>query len=133
MCTAYSYALRDIDNEIHYNKFSRVVLILYSQQRGVGKTTFFQKLGMSGEIKKKTGVNGLDIYTEFAGSLSKDDRELAALMESKMIVQIDDIDNALINDNGTLRSLVSKNLSVCCLVSDEVKSSADEKWLICII
>jgi hypothetical protein len=28
-----------------------------------------------------------------------------------MIVQIDDIDNALINDNGTLRSLVSKNLS----------------------
>ena len=66
---------------------------------------------MSGEIKKKTGLNGLDVYTEFAGSLSKDERELAALMESKMIVQIDDIDNALINDNGTLRSLVSKNLS----------------------
>ena len=110
-CTAYSYAMRGIDSKIHYNEFSRVVLILYSQQRGVGKTTFFQKLGMSGEIKKKTGLNGLDVYTEFAGTLSKDERELATLMESKMIVQIDDIDNALINDNGTLRSLVSKNLS----------------------
>ena len=111
LCTAYSYAMRGIDSDIHYNEFSRVVLILYSQQRGVGKTTFFQKLGMSGEIKKKTGVNGLDIYTEFAGSLSKDDRELCLLMESKMIIQIDDIDNALINDNGTLRSIVSKNIS----------------------
>lgn len=111
LCTAYSYAMRGIDSDIHYNEFSRVVLILYSQQRGVGKTTFFQKLGMSGDIKKKTGVNGLDIYTEFAGSLSKDDRELCLLMESKMIIQIDDIDNALINDNGTLRSIVSKNIS----------------------
>lgn len=111
LCTVYSYAMRGIDSDIHYNEFSRVVLILYSQQRGVGKTTFFQKLGMSGEIKKKTGVNGLDIYTEFAGSLSKDDRELCLLMESKMIIQIDDIDNALINDNGTLRSIVSKNIS----------------------
>lgn len=111
LCTVYSYAMRGIDSDIHYNEFSRVVLILYSQQRGVGKTTFFQKLGMSGEIKKKTGVNGLDIYTEFAGSLAKDDRELALLMESKMIIQIDDIDNALINDNGTLRSIVSKNIS----------------------
>ena len=111
LCTVYSYAMRGIDSDIHYNEFSRVVLILYSQQRGVGKTTFFQKLGMLGEIKKKTGVNGLDIYTEFAGSLSKDDRELCLLMESKMIIQIDDIDNALINDNGTLRSIVSKNIS----------------------
>ncbi|MEN8858227.1 MAG: BT4734/BF3469 family protein [Flavobacteriaceae bacterium] len=111
LCTVYSYAFRDIDKDIHHNTFSRVVLILYSQQRGVGKTTFFQKLGMFGEIKKKTGVNGLDIYSEFAGSLSKDDRELSALMESKMIIQIDDIDNALINGDGTLRSIISKKNS----------------------
>lgn len=58
-----------------------MVLILYSQQRGVGKTTFFQKLGMSGEIKKKTGLNGLDVYTEFAGTLSKDEREFIVLIK----------------------------------------------------
>lgn len=131
LCTAYSYALRDIDNEIHYNEFSRVVLILYSQQRGVGKSTFFQKLGMSGEIKKKTGVNGLDIYTEFAGAIAKDDRELALLMESKMIIQIDDIDNALINDNGTLRSIVSKNISDNRVLFTDTIDNKDWRGVLC--
>ena len=131
LCTAYSYAMRGIDSNIHYNEFSRVVLILYSQQRGVGKTTFFQKLGMSGEIKKKTGLNGLDVYTEFAGCLSKDERELAALMESKMIVQIDDIDNALINDNGTLRSLVSKNLSDKRVLFSDTVEYKDWRGVLC--
>ena len=111
LCTAYSYAMRDIDNDIHYNSFSRVVLILFSKKRALGKTTFFQKLGMLGEIKKKSGINGLDIYSEFPGHLSRDERELKLLMESNMIIQIDDIDNALINDNGTLRSVISKNNS----------------------
>lgn len=109
LCTAYSYALRGIDHDIHFNEFSRVVLILYSQKRGVGKSTFFQKLSMHGEVKMKTGVNGLDIYADFAGAVSKDDRELNSILESKMIVQIDDIDNALISDNGVIRSIISKN------------------------
>ena len=109
LCTAYSYALRGIDNDIHFNQFSRVVLILYSQKRGVGKSTFFQKLSMHGEIKMKTGVDGLDIYADFAGAVSKDERELNSILESKMIVQIDDIDNALISDNGVIRSIISKN------------------------
>lgn len=123
LCTAYSYAMRGIDNDIHYNPYSRVVLILYSQQRGVGKTTFFQKLGMSGEIKKKTGVEGLDIYTDFSGSIANEQRELSLIMESKMIIQLDDIDNALIKDSGTLRSIISKNSSDGrVLYSDHIKS-----------
>ena len=131
LCTAYSYALRGIDNEIHYNPYSRVVLILYSQQRGVGKTTFFQKLGMSGEIKKKTGVDGLDIYTDFSGSIANDQRELSLIMESKMIIQLDDIDNALIKDSGTLRSIISKNSSDGrVLYSDHIKSR-DWRGVLC--
>lgn len=111
LCTAYSYALRGIDNEIHFNDFSRVVLILYSQIRGVGKSTFFRNLGMSGQVEKIIGIKGLDFYSEFAGNLTEDKKELYLIMESKMIVQIDDIDNALMKDSGSLRSIVSKNSS----------------------
>lgn len=131
LCTVYSYAMRGIDKEIHYNAFSRVVLIFYSQQRGVGKTTFFQKLGMSGEIARKTGVSGLDIYSEFEGSITKDKRELDLLMYSKMLIQIDDIDNALINDNGSLRSIISKNNSDARVLYSDYLKSGEWRGVLC--
>ena len=108
-CTVYSYAMREIDKDIHYNEYSRVILIFYSKETGTGKTTFFEKLGMKGRIRERTSYRGLDIYSNFAGQISKDERELGILLESKMLIQIDDIEESIINNNGTLRSIISRN------------------------
>lgn len=131
LCTAYSYAFRGIDQEIHFNDFSRVVLILYSQMRGVGKSTFFRNLGMTGEIEKRTGIGDLDFYSEFAGELTKDSRELYILMESKMIIQIDDIDSALMNDSGNLRSVISKNSSDSRVLHSETVKQRTWRGVLC--
>lgn len=46
--------------------YSRVVFILYSEQRGFGKTDFFRKIGLIGAIEKATGISGTEIYAETA-------------------------------------------------------------------
>jgi predicted P-loop ATPase len=111
LCTVYSYAMRDIDKDIHYNEYSRVVLIFYSKATATGKTTFFEKLGMKGRIRELTRIKGLDVYSNFPGQISKDERELGILLESKLLIQIDDVEESIINNNGTLRSIISRNSS----------------------
>lgn len=109
LCTVYSYAMREVDKDIHYNEYSRVVLIFYSKDTGTGKTTFFEKLGMKGRIRERTHIRGLDVYSNFVGKISEDQRELGILLESKMLIQIDDVEESIINNNGTLRSIISRN------------------------
>ena len=108
LCTVYSFAMRGSDTKIHYNKFSRVVLILYSKARALGKTTFFHKLGMLDEVQSATGASGLDLYSEFQGEVSNDHLELANLRANKLFLQIDDINNVMIKDEGKLRSIISQ-------------------------
>ena len=55
LCTTYAFALRGIDPMTPKKVYSRVVFILYSQQRGFGKTEFFRKIGLIGAIEKATG------------------------------------------------------------------------------
>jgi len=57
LCTTYAYAFRGIDPLSPETVYSRVVFILYSDRRGLGKTEFFRKLGLSGKIEKAIGVS----------------------------------------------------------------------------
>ena len=66
LCTTYAFALRGIDPKTPKKVYSRVVFILYSEQRGFGKTEFFRKIGLIGAIEKATGISGTEIYAETA-------------------------------------------------------------------
>jgi len=108
LCTTYAFALRGIDPMTPKKVYSRVVFILYSQQRGFGKTEFFRKIGLIGAIEKATGVAGTEIYAETAGELPKDDRNFDIDKNTKMIYLLDDINQLLIKGEGKLRSIISQ-------------------------
>jgi hypothetical protein len=108
LCTTYAYAFRGIDPFSPEKVYSRVVFILYSDKRGLGKTEFFRKLGFSGEIEKVIGVSGAEIYAETPGEIPKDERNFAIDRNTKMLYVFDDINNLLIKGEGTLRSIISQ-------------------------
>ena len=108
LCTTYAFALRGIDPKTPKKVYSRVVFILYSQQRGFGKTEFFRKIGLIGAIEKATGISGTEIYAETAGDLPKDDRNFDIDKNTKMIYLLDDINQLLIKGEGKLRSIISQ-------------------------
>ena len=108
LCTTYAFALRGIDPKTPKKVYSRVVFILYSQQRGFGKTEFFRKIGLIGAIEKATGISGTEIYAETAGELPKDDRNFDIDKNTKMIYLLDDINQLLIKGEGKLRSIISQ-------------------------
>ena len=108
LCTTYAFALRGIDPRTPKKVYSRVVFILYSQQRGFGKTEFFRKIGLIGAIEKATGISGTEIYAETAGELPKDDRNFDIDKNTKMIYLLDDINQLLIKGEGKLRSIISQ-------------------------
>jgi hypothetical protein len=108
LCTTYAFALRGIDPMTPKKVYSRVVFILYSQQRGFGKTEFFRKIGLIGAIEKATGISGTEIYAETAGDLPKDDRNFDIDKNTKMIYLLDDINQLLIKGEGKLRSIISQ-------------------------
>jgi hypothetical protein len=108
LCTTYAFAIRGIDPMTPKKVYSRVVFILYSQQRGFGKTEFFRKIGLIGAIEKATGISGTEIYAETAGELPKDDRNFDIDKNTKMIYLLDDINQLLIKGEGKLRSIISQ-------------------------
>ena len=108
LCTTYAFALRGIDPKTPKKVYSRVVFILYSEQRGFGKTEFFRKIGLIGAIEQATGVSGTEIYAETAGELPKDDRNFDIDKNTKMIYLLDDINQLLIKGEGKLRSIISQ-------------------------
>ncbi|PWH10161.1 hypothetical protein DEJ39_07645 [Bacteroidetes bacterium SCGC AAA795-G10] len=108
LCTTYAFALRGIDPMTPKKVYSRVVFILFSEQRGFGKTEFFRKIGLIGAIEKATGVAGTEIYAETAGELPKDDRNFDIDKNTKMIYLFDDINQLLIKGEGKLRSIISQ-------------------------
>lgn len=109
-CTTYGFAMRGIDPKTPETVYSRVVFILYSEQRGFGKTEFFRKIGLMGAIEKSTGLVGTEIYAETTGELPKDERNFEINLISKMIYLFDDINNLLIKGEGKLRSIISSQV-----------------------
>jgi L-rhamnose mutarotase len=110
LCTTYAFALRDIDSSTPDTVYSRVVFILCSEKRGIGKTVFFRRLGMSGEIAKTIGVLGAEIYAESPGEIPKDDRNFAIDRSTKILYLFDDINELVIKQEGTLRSYISQDI-----------------------
>ena len=108
LCTTYAFALRGIDPKTPKKVYSRVVFILFSEQRGFGKTEFFRKIGLSGAIEEATGIAGTEIYAETAGELPKDDRNFDIDRNTKLIYLLDDINQLLIKGEGKLRSIISQ-------------------------
>ena len=110
LCTTYGFAMRGIDPKTPETVYSRVVFILYSEQRGFGKTEFFRKIGLMGAIEKSTGLVGTEMYAETTGELPKDERNFEINLISKMIYLFDDINNLLIKGEGKLRSIISSQV-----------------------
>ena len=110
LCTTYGFSMRGIDPMTPKTVHSRVVFILYSEQRGFGKTEFFRKIGLMGAIEESTGLVGTEVYAETPGELPKDERNFDIDRITKMIYLFDDINNLLIKGEGKLRSIISQQV-----------------------
>ena len=123
LCTTYAYAFRGIDPFSPKTVYSRVVFILCSEKRGLGKTEFFRKLGLSGKIEEAIGISGVEIYAETPGEIPKDERNFTIDLNTKMLYVFDDINNLLIKGEGTLRSIISQeNFTKRALYTDSNKN-----------
>jgi hypothetical protein len=108
LINTYSVAFRDIDKEIDFAIYPRVAMILHSDQRALGKTEFFRKIGLSGVMSKQFNNAGFEIYCESQASLPNDKHERANYLCNHLIFQIDDIDQLLIRGGGELRSIITQ-------------------------
>ena len=97
--------------------WNKLVPILVSSQRNWYKTTAVRKLGLQGHLQeffRKAGADiQVDLFTEWAGNLPEDKRELNIATSNSFIINIDDIDNMLVTERGKgkLRSLISQEAS----------------------
>jgi len=108
--TMYAFGLRGIDPDLPLKVYSRVSLILYSQERNSGKSSFLRQLGMQNKIQEWTGIKGLEIYAEYPDKPGRDSDDFDNNKSSKLVVNFDDIQELLINSNGYLRSLISEEV-----------------------
>lgn len=111
----YAFNVRYIDDAIdEFQMYQRVAMILLSFIKGWGKTTFWRRLGLQGLIPKFFKDCGhkinIELYTEYQGYITVDDKKAEAVATNGMITNIDDIDNMLIKAEGSLRSLVSQDM-----------------------
>ena len=108
--TVYAFGLRGIDPALPKKIHSRVALILYSQERNSGKSSFLRQLGMQNKIHEWTGIKGLEIYAEYPDKPGRDSDDFDNNKSSKLVINFDDIQDLLINSNGYLRSLISEEV-----------------------
>ncbi len=106
-CNTYAFAMRGIDEKMPKKVYSRVVLILYTKERNTGKSSFLRKLGMQGIMEELTGIPDMEIYHETLENAGRDTYDLLNALESRFIVNFDDIQDMIINSGGWLRSLIS--------------------------
>jgi hypothetical protein len=108
--TMYAFGLRGIDPDLPKKVHSRVALILYSQERNSGKSSFLRQIGMQNKIHEWTGIKGLEIYAEYPDKPGRDSDDFDNNKSSKLVINFDDIQDLLINSNGYLRSLISEEV-----------------------
>lgn len=108
--TMYAFGLRGIDPDLPKKVHSRVALILYSQERNSGKSSFLRQLGMQNKIHEWTEIKGLEIYAEYPDKPGRDSDDFDNNKSSKLVINFDDIQDLLINSNGYLRSLISEEV-----------------------
>lgn len=103
----YAFGLRGIDPKMPKKIYSRVAMILSSQKRGTGKTSFFRRFFLDGFIKENTGLSDLEVYSEFQELERDDNANLYNTIASKLFLNFDDIQDLIINSGGFLRSIIS--------------------------
>lgn len=108
--TMYAFGLRGIDPDLPKKVHSRVALILFSQERNSGKSSFLRQIGMQNKIYEWTGIKGLEIYAEYPDKPGRDSDDFDNNKSSKLVINFDDIQDLLINSNGYLRSLISEEV-----------------------
>jgi hypothetical protein len=123
ICTAYAFGMRGLDEKLPKKNFSRVVFVLYSQERGRGKTEFFRKLGLSGAMEELMNIEGFEVYSELSANNNDDKRGYKIMLTNSLLLNIDDIDEIVIKTGGEIRSDISKDvISIRPLYKDIVKN-----------
>lgn len=110
-----AFSIRDCEDHLEdIDVNHRICLAIVSQQKGWGKTTAMRKLGMRGLIAKMIRqVSGekmnVDLYTELQSSLPKDATTKSVIATNGLFVNLDDVDTALLNSGGEMRSWISSD------------------------
>ena len=95
--TAYGLAFQDIDPEITHRVSPRVLPILYSQQRELGKSSVLRWLGLEGKLLKAIPKLGQDVYAEKQGGILNDDREFKLMLSGGLVINFDDVGELMMN------------------------------------
>ena len=97
--TGYGLAFQGIDPLITHRVSPRVLPIIYSDEREIGKSTSLRWLGLSGRLLKAIPKLGQDVYLEVEGGLTKDDREFKLMLSSGFLINFDDVGSLMMSKN----------------------------------
>ena len=88
---------KDIDPKITHRVSPRVLPILYSQQRELGKSSVLRWLGLEGKLLKAIPKLGQDVYAEKQGGIFNDDREFKLMLSGGLVINFDDVGELMMN------------------------------------
>jgi hypothetical protein len=119
----YTLAMKDIDKSISWNPIPRVVVILHSEKRKLGKSSILRWLGLEGLITKTIPNLMVDVYSELQSGMTKDERQFQIMLAGSMVLNFDDIGEMLMNSPAELRAICSKTgVQIRTLYTDKNKS-----------
>ena len=119
----YTLAMKDIDKSISWNPIPRVVMILHSEKRKLGKSSILRWLGLEGLIAKTIPNLTVDVYSELQSAMTKDERQFQMMLAGSMVLNFDDIGEMLMYSPAELRAICSKTVvQIRTLYTDKNKS-----------
>ena len=104
----YTLAMKDIDKSISWNPIPRVVMILHSEKRKLGKSSILRWLGLEGLIAKTIPNLTVDVYSELQSGMTKDERQFQIMLAGSMVLNFDDIGEMLMKSPAELRAICSQ-------------------------
>ena len=119
----YTLAMKDIDKSISWNPIPRVVMILHSEKRKLGKSSILRWLGLEGLIAKTIPNLTVDVYSELQSGMTKDERQFQMMLAGSMVLNFDDIGEMLMYRPAELRAICSQTgVQIRTLYTDKNKS-----------
>lgn len=97
--TGYGLAFQGIDPLITHRVSPRVLPIIYSDGRELGKSSALRWLGLGGRLLEAIPELGQDVYVEIQGGLTKDDREFKLMLSSGLLINFDDVGELMMSKN----------------------------------
>ena len=104
----YAVAFNGIDTRLNEKAMPRVVMILHSDQRKLGKSSIFRWLGMDGLISKAIPKLGAEIYSELQSGFKKDDKEFPIMLACSLIINFDDVGEFFMKHPAELRAICTQ-------------------------